>query len=129
MICMAMGWADDGSKEPGFKDVSNRYWAYSYIKTAKSHKMLSGYADGSFNPSKEITRAEIAKMLAEAIGLVGNKTGKASFSDIGDHWAQRYIAECSDSGIINGYPGNKFKPDATATRAEAAKMITQALKL
>ncbi len=44
-------------------------------------------------------------------------------TDINSHWAKGYIKFCESQGIIAGYGDNTFKPDATVTGVEAAKML------
>lgn len=56
--------------------------------------------------------------------------GRSGFEDVPDgHWAKDYIQLMNDYGIINGYDDNLFKPEATVTRAEFAKMMVLTLNL
>ena len=50
---------------PNYKDVSKNSWAYEYIKDLSEKQIINGYADGTYKPSKNITRAENAKMIYE----------------------------------------------------------------
>jgi hypothetical protein len=120
MICIAMGWTIENPTISSFSDVTRDYWALRYIETAKAYGIISGYPDGTFRPNNHITRAEIAKVIA---GILNLPAGSSAFTDIGTHWAKDYISACVTAGVINGYPDNTFRPDSTATRAEAAKMI------
>ena len=89
--------------------------------------VIEGYEDGSFNPDGVVTRAEMAKM----IFVVRNNTiddsayanNTSKLTDITNHWAKGYIKFCESQGIIAGYGDNTFKPDATVTGVEAAKML------
>ena len=89
--------------------------------------VIEGYEDGSFNPDGVVTRAEMAKM----IFVVRNNTiddsayenNSSKMTDISTHWAKGYIKFCESQGIIAGYGDNTFKPDATVTGVEAAKML------
>lgn len=120
ITCLAMGWELSIPKAPTFRDVEQSDWAYAYIETAKMRGVAGGYADGTFKPTKSITRAEIAKMVAETLSL---PSGGSSFTDMRESWARAYIASCVKAGIVSGYPDNTFRPDNTATRAEASNMI------
>ena len=124
MLCLAMGWELQEPANPSFSDVPKAHWAYKYIETAKARGALGGYPDGSFRPSNSITRAEIAAAIARALNLAA---GESDLEDIALHWAKEQINACVQAGIISGYPGNVFRPNANATRAEASKMIAGVL--
>jgi len=131
VICLAMGWDLITPETPSFSDVAKDFWAYSYIETARAHGVIGGYTDGTFGPNKNITRAEIAKMVAETLGLPSGTSmsqGANIFSDIGAHWAKGHINACVKAGIVGGYEDSTFRPNGNATRAEAAKMISRMLE-
>lgn len=46
-----------------FTDVDNTHWSYEAIKVLKEKGIITGYSDGSFQPNKPITRAEIAYII------------------------------------------------------------------
>ncbi|WP_459690187.1 S-layer homology domain-containing protein, partial [Agathobaculum sp. TL06] len=89
--------------------------------------VIEGNPDGSFKPDATVTRAEMAKM----IFVVRNNTiddsayenNSSKMTDISSHWAKGYIKFCESQGIIAGYGDNTFRPDATVTGVEAAKML------
>ena len=93
--------------------------------------VINGQDDGSFNPKGDVTRAQMAKMIAVAMkGGNDVSTGvksTASFTDIKGHWAESYIEYCYDLGIINGRGEGVFAPDDKVTGVEAAKMVLTAL--
>lgn len=125
MLCLTMGWQLEYPAGNSFTDVGSAHWARSYIETARRHGVIDGYPNGIFKPSGNITRAEIAKMMSQALGL---PSGSSSFSDIDSSWARDHIAACVGAGIITGYPGNLFRPDKLATRAEGAVIIATQVK-
>ncbi|MDP2210323.1 MAG: S-layer homology domain-containing protein [Candidatus Aquicultor sp.] len=49
-------------------------------------------------------------------------------TDIDSSWARDHIAACLRAGIVTGYPGNVFRPDKPATRAEGAVIIATQVK-
>lgn len=51
---------------------------------------------------------------------------QAKFTDVQGHWAQGCIEALAKQNIINGYPDNTFRPDATVTRAEYSVMVGKA---
>lgn len=90
--------------------------------------VINGYPDGTFKPSQVVTRAEMAKMVVEALGY-GNLAGSsaASFTDTAGHWANGHIALANGLGIVIGYPDGSFKPNAVVSYDEAATMVVRAL--
>ncbi|MHB1153863.1 MAG: S-layer homology domain-containing protein [Eubacteriales bacterium] len=47
------------------------------------------------------------------------------FTDIGTHWAQSYIINLYEKGIIKGMPDKRFEPEEGMTRAEAAILFVK----
>ena len=91
--------------------------------------VIDGYEDGSFQPDKTVTRAEMAKMIYTirngGSDVVTQYEGYTTpFTDVENvnHWAKGYIAYCYANGIIDGKSATTFDPDATVTGTEAAKM-------
>ncbi|OOE14424.1 S-layer homology domain-containing protein [Fictibacillus arsenicus] len=56
-----------GMANKNFKDVPKIHWAYSPIMTVAANDIASGYEDGTYRPSKRITRAEFSSMLQRYI--------------------------------------------------------------
>ncbi|KGG80493.1 hypothetical protein Y919_06010 [Caloranaerobacter azorensis H53214] len=119
----------DTIKGNSFNDTKN-HWAKDEIHTLVKKGIIlpSEYGD-NYEPDKNITRIEMAKMIVRAVGLdekakelAGQKT---KFNDDNTIKSEDkgYIIIASQNGIINGYPDNTFKPNGEATRAEASQMI------
>ncbi|SDO62783.1 S-layer homology domain-containing protein [Paenibacillus sp. yr247] len=60
---------------------------------------------------------------------VGSYTLVSGFTDIEGHWAQDAISKLTEQGVISGYGNYRFAPNQPITRAEAAAVLTRALKL
>jgi len=54
-----------------FNDVST-HWARKDIELMASKYIVTGMPDGSFNPNEQVTRAQFAVMLVNAMGVTGN---------------------------------------------------------
>ncbi len=93
--------------------------------------IVNGYNDGTYQPKKVVSRAEMAKLLVISAGLEPAALvakGVTNFSDVDrDHWATGYINVASQYGYINGYPDGTFRPDETVTYAEAVTMAVRVL--
>jgi hypothetical protein len=55
---------------PHFGDVPVTAWSYDYVETGYNWSVVDGYPDGTFGPAKNINRAEIAKMVVNAMNPV-----------------------------------------------------------
>ncbi|WP_187434500.1 S-layer homology domain-containing protein [Paenibacillus methanolicus] len=104
-------------------------WARTAIAQAVELSIITGYADGSFRPNAEITRAEMAAMLAKAAGQSDTAQAATGFAD--DEgiptWAKGSVGYLKRSGIVQGKAGNIFAPQDLATRAEAVNVLLKLL--
>ncbi|WP_244163104.1 Ig-like domain-containing protein [Paenibacillus pectinilyticus] len=92
-------------------------------------RYILGYPDKLFHPNNNLTRAELAAIVARLLNG-GNTALKAEFKDVPtSHWASGYIRIATDSGIFNGFNDSTFRPDIPVTREELAVVMTRFLKL
>ncbi len=112
-----------GAEDLPFADVGER-WSRVYIGSSFGACVLTGYPDGAFKPSSPVSRAEFITMVMRAMGI--DRGGIADLSDAGSHWAAPYLAAAINQGLIGGYPDGTLRPDASITRAEAAKLLVLA---
>ena len=93
---------------------------------------LSGYANGTFGPDRNMTRAEVTTMFARLLTekMAADQAYSNTFSDVAkSHWAANYIGYMQQFGIITGYADGSFRPDASVTRAEFAAIASRFEKL
>jgi len=92
--------------------------------------IVTGYADGTFRPDAYITRAEMAVMIARALGMAVGAEIRTAFADDQEipTWAKGAVEALRQQGIIQGREGNRFSPRDTATRAEAAVMLLRMME-
>ncbi|WP_337100490.1 S-layer homology domain-containing protein [Paenibacillus sp. YIM B09110] len=103
-------------------------WAEKEVSLAVKLGIIKGYTDGSFRPDKEISRAEMAAIIARALKLTLDETAITGFTDDKDlpKWAKSSIVAVNKAGIMQGRGSNKFAP-AHATRAEAVTVLMNML--
>ncbi|MDP3386284.1 MAG: S-layer homology domain-containing protein [Eubacteriales bacterium] len=89
--------------------------------------IVNGYPDGTYKPERVVTRAEMTKLLVEALGYGQLAGGTAQYSDTAGHWAEGYIAIATGIGLVQGYPDGTFKPEATVSFDEMITMVVRAL--
>lgn len=105
-----------------FRDVADDQWYAGAIAYAKQMGIVSGYEDGTFRPQNPITRAEAARILADAAALT-SYVGSA-FPDVNPNkWYAGYIDALAEAGVADGYEDGTFRPQNYITRAESVKLI------
>lgn len=111
-----------------FSDVPKGEYYYEPVYNLVWDDIINGYPDGTFKPTKTITRAEIAVLLVNMLDLGTNTSAEQRFSDVPKtHWAYGFIATAADKGFVNGYPDKTFKPDSPVSYNEALTMIVALL--
>ncbi len=92
---------------------------------------IQGYPDGSFKPSKSLTRAEATVVLANILNIQPTEDNyETKFSDVKpQQWFYNYVSALTEKGIINGYPDGTFRPNDKITRAEMVTLVVKALGL
>ncbi|SEC17719.1 S-layer homology domain-containing protein [Paenibacillus sp. GP183] len=111
-----------------FSDVDKSRWSNTYILTAiKNGIIIPTEYGATFKPEEEISREEMAKMAARSLKLSDNE-GALNFNDNDGIKNNRGLVGATvKAGIINGFPDGSFKPNDTATRAQAVVIITRVL--
>ncbi|MDY3690804.1 MAG: S-layer homology domain-containing protein [Dysosmobacter sp.] len=115
---------------PVFTDTRD-YWAAAYADFLYQSGITTGYADGTFRPNDNITRAQFSVMLYRYLGLDESKYADVTlpFADLKSipDYALPAIRALYTEGVINGSTGKDgrlyFNPGASLTRAQAATMI------
>ncbi|GGH35847.1 endo-1,4-beta-xylanase [Paenibacillus segetis] len=125
MIIRALG-IDTTGEDSSFSDTDG-HWAADYIRALHRAGIVNGTGNGAFNPDQEITRAEMAAILARILNM--SAANGTKFSDINGNWAADYINQLSQAGIVNGVGDGKFAPKATATRDQSVAIIMRMLNI
>jgi hypothetical protein len=115
-------------------------YATDKVATGTQRRMIVNYPNvGQLNPQRDITRAEVAAMVYQALVTLNQAPAIASqyivapdsptlaFTDIQGHWAADFIQALASQSLVNGFEDGSFKPDATMNRAQYAALIAKAL--
>lgn len=93
-------------------------------------KYITGYEDNTFRPLNNITRAEVATIMANILGLKQEVAGGKTYTDLSkSHWAYNNIIAVTEKGLFTGYEDGSFRPDNFITRAEFATVLANYLGL
>ncbi|MFE5323978.1 S-layer homology domain-containing protein [Paenibacillus sp. NPDC056579] len=110
-----------------FEDVKG-HWAQSYINLLANKLVVDGVTDTSFEPERNITRAEFAALVVRSLGLDQSAAASSSFKDVSSsEWYASVVASAVNAKIIDGYEDNTFKPNQAISREELAAMVVRAL--
>lgn len=109
--------------EPVYSDIVGHF-AKDDIHYLGKLGVINGYADGTFRPGGNVTRAELCKMISVAFDI--RNSGNASFVDVApDAWYCEYITSLASEGIVRG-DGTRFHPDEYVTREDCAVILARA---
>ena len=126
MLLLAVG-AEFDNAENIFGDVLDDGWYKDYVLTAKKLGIVNGISDDEFGIGTNITRQDMAVMIArtmEKFKIQPEKKNVVSFDDddkISDY-AKESVKLMKSIGLIEGY-NNEYRPSDNLTKAEAAKVI------
>jgi len=110
-----------------FTDMSD-HWAKKEVEILAARHIIDGMDEKNYAPSNNVTRAQFAKLLVEALGLTHGEE-KVTFTDVeADLWYSEPIEIAASLGIVQGFDG-KFNPKGEITREEMSIMIVRALKV
>lgn len=108
-----------------FIDVPADAWFASAVGLMQQYAVIKGYDDGTFQPDREITRAEFATLISRFEPL---ETVSLSYPDLEpDFWAYPYLAHAVAKGYMSGYDDGTIQPNRPITRAETVKIVNRLL--
>ena len=117
---------DPGTEEKLFGDLDSVPWAEKEINALAKNGVLSGVAEGVFDPNGTVTREQLAAMIARAFDITSEED--AAFTDVDkDRWSYQYIAALKSKGLINGYDDGTFLPQNNISREDMVLILYRTL--
>ncbi|MBP7670687.1 peptidoglycan DD-metalloendopeptidase family protein [Candidatus Gracilibacteria bacterium] len=113
----------------GFSDVLPASRFYKSIGSLRAQGIIKGYDDGSYKPSKTLSKVEAAKfiVLAAKLELMSAPTDYPfPDADLGA-WYPDYVYTLYKEGVITGTDKGKLEPNKEVNQAEFFKMLLAAL--
>jgi hypothetical protein len=136
IVVLAEGWAEVAPASPTFRDVPAGSPFYSYVETAYSHEIISGYSCGGgcleFRPGNNVTRGQLCKIVVLAEGWNISTPVQPTFRDVppSDPFFS-YIETAYSHEVISGYTCGtgclEFRPVNYATRGQISKIVYNAV--
>jgi hypothetical protein len=111
-----------------YPDVKDNEYYSEPVNVLSGLGVIGGFTDGTYRPDSEVTRAQMATMIVNALGMTVTGKSDTKFSDVkASHWASGFINYAASVGFIAGYPDGTFKPEQQVTYDQALTMIVAAL--
>jgi PKD repeat protein len=109
------------------------HWALKHILACVKGAIVGGYPDGTYRPTQAVDRGQMAVYTAR--GLVSPNGDAAipdpepppSFSDVGDHWAYKWIEYAVSQNVVQGYPDDTYRPGQLVDRGQMAVYVSRAM--
>lgn len=125
-----------------FTDVAEDHPYYSEIMNLHQRGIINGYPDGSFQPDRQVNRAEILKIVflglknnafefgpaTDQVHLIDTVTATEevtlSFPDVPhNEWFYPYVMKAHRDAVIDGTPEGVYEPARTVNLAEFLKIL------
>ena len=125
-IVMVLAFSVGVCAAPTFTDIADS-WAKDSIEKMAEADVVNGYPDGTFRPNGEVTRAEFAQILYNAVGEKYDvEKIKNPFVDVKSDWYYVPVITLYNDGVINGVTATQFDPNAKLTREQMITMVSRA---
>ena len=124
---MLVGMMAVGTSAASYADVTSEHNEEA-IEVMQAVSVMVGDENGNFNPDKNVTRAEMAVVMANLLDLQVEDFVGASipFTDVPE-WARAYVAACYADGITGGISATQYGSNNSVTATQAALMLLKAL--
>lgn len=117
------------SGDSGFSDIWDGQWYAKAVAWASANDVAAGYEDGTFRPTRAVTREEFAQILYNYAKFKGYdlsaSTDLGKFPDSGQvsSWAETALGWANGNGLINGHDDGRLDPKGSTIRAQAASIL------
>ena len=124
---MVLGMVVMGGSAMSYADVNSNHHEEA-IAVMQAVGVMIGDENGNFNPDQKVTRAEMAVVMANLLGLKVDdyKNTTIPFTDVPD-WAAPYVAACYSNGITSGTSATTYGSNELVTAVQASLMMMKAL--
>ena len=98
-----------------------------YEEKKNSKAYMIGMPDGTFQPEKNLTRAELVSLLDRFYSLENKykiNTQYDKYSDVANNaWYRDALNRMTQEGLVSGYEDGTFRPNNYVTREELAQIV------
>ena len=117
------------SGDSGFSDIWDDQWYAKAVAWVSANDVVAGYEDGTFRPTRAVTREEFAQILYNYAKFKGYDLSASAdlgkFPDSGQvsSWAETALGWANGNGLINGHDDGRLDPKGSTIRAQAASIL------
>jgi parallel beta-helix repeat protein len=113
---------------PTFPDLAG-HWAEPFIRALASLNLTQGFADGSYQPDKPMTRAQYAALVAVAFNPTPKRQAP-EFTDVPQNfWAYKALQIAASGGFVSGFSDRTFRPNQNVQRLQVIVSLVNGLGL
>jgi hypothetical protein len=125
-----------------YSDVPPGHTFYPFVTCLANRGIVSGYSDCTFRPGNDITRGQIAKVVANAAAFNDDVTGRQTYTDVpSTHTFWLWVERLTLRNVMGGYgcggqgepcdPQNRpyFRPQNNASRGQVSKIVSNAAQI
>ncbi len=115
-----------------FSDVPEDAWYAAHVQRIAALGVTTGYPDGTYRPSRPVTRAHMAVFLVRALGLEPVENPAGRFGDVAaEAWYAGHVERIAEHAITVGCnpDGTLYCPQDPVTRSQMALFLSRAFDL
>ncbi len=113
---------------PSFTDIQ-QHWAREFITPLGERDLISGFADGSYQPDALINRAQYAALLVKVFNPQPIRPATQFIDVPHNFWASNAIQQAYRAGFISGFPDQTFHPNQNLRRLHLIVSLASGLGL
>lgn len=115
--------------DTAFSDMKG-HWASEAVHDLASRLVVNGVSSARYEPSRSMTRAELAALMVRAFGLKPDTGASSTFTDVkAADWYNDVVQTATAYGLMTGYSGNRFGPQDAMTREQVMVMLIRAYEM
>ncbi len=130
LLILSMSMVLSPIAHANFTDIPANHQFNKEINHLVNLGAISGYQDGTYRASQQVTRGQAAKILAISLRMPLINPNQPTFKDVPKSNANyQYIETLAAKGIIGGYEDGTFRPGNSLSRAQMSKIIANSFDL
>lgn len=111
-----------------FSDVDSKHFNAEAIEILYNEGIINGHKDGSFKPENTINRAELLVILTNVVDAdFGGQTLGNCCIDVEEQWFSAFVCYAKERNWMKGYEDGSCGPERPVSKAEALKIVFEAL--